>query len=296
MTRVKSFPASDGDLVGLKERYLSAIIKGDLFVATKLVLAAFEQGVEPIKIYLSVVCAAQSMLGELWSKRALSITEEHVATQISFSVISVLRERVTPKAARGMRCLVIVPSGDPHLFPGKVVADLFHFDGWEVTFPGSDIPDADLLSYITRLNIDLVAISATLPPNETFSAFLSKIKSLPDSPKIIVGGAAAGALVRSPDIDAFVSSIPEALSVAANLVGNRTRESSLDDFLQRLGENIHHIRKERVLNQHQLAALCGIDRAYLSGVENGKQNVTLGVVHKIASALGVPVSDLLNPM
>jgi transcriptional regulator with XRE-family HTH domain len=46
--------------------------------------------------------------------------------------------------------------------------------------------------------------------------------------------------------------------------------------------------------QQQLALAAGLDRAYLSGVENGKQNLSLSALYKLARALDVPTQDLLD--
>ena len=47
-------------------------------------------------------------------------------------------------------------------------------------------------------------------------------------------------------------------------------------------------------NQEQLAQASSLDRTYISAVENGKQNLTIGVVLKLAEALEVPIGQLLS--
>lgn len=63
--------------------------------------------------------------------------------------------------------------------------------------------------------------------------------------------------------------------------------------LKQLGEAIAHARKEREVSQEALAHETGIDRAYLSAIELGKQN--MGVLHlvRIASALNMTVTELV---
>ncbi len=46
--------------------------------------------------------------------------------------------------------------------------------------------------------------------------------------------------------------------------------------------------------QERLALTAGIDRSYFSAIERGEFNVTLGVLLKVASALGVPAWKLLK--
>ena len=47
------------------------------------------------------------------------------------------------------------------------------------------------------------------------------------------------------------------------------------------------------MNQGQLADIAGVDRAYISLVENGKQSLTLGALVKLSESLSVPVSALV---
>lgn len=57
---------------------------------------------------------------------------------------------------------------------------------------------------------------------------------------------------------------------------------------------ISKIRKQKRLKQKELAEKAGIDTSYLSSLENGKRDATLGYYRKIAAALEVPLRDLLE--
>ena len=66
------------------------------------------------------------------------------------------------------------------------------------------------------------------------------------------------------------------------------------DVRRRLGLNVRALRAERGLSQEALAFECRLHRTYVSGVERGVRNPTITVVEKIARALGVPASRLLD--
>ena len=53
-------------------------------------------------------------------------------------------------------------------------------------------------------------------------------------------------------------------------------------------------RAERGLSQEELAFECGLHRTYVSGVERGVRNPTVIVLEKIAKALKVATSVLLE--
>jgi transcriptional regulator with XRE-family HTH domain len=75
-------------------------------------------------------------------------------------------------------------------------------------------------------------------------------------------------------------------------MNNETQE--LSDLLGLIAQNILHLRKEQGLSQEALAYKADIDRTYIGYIENAKHNVTLGVLQKIAKALGTTLLSLLT--
>lgn len=61
-----------------------------------------------------------------------------------------------------------------------------------------------------------------------------------------------------------------------------------------LGIAILQLRKQQGLSQERLALEADIDRRYMSDVENGKRNISLDIIERIASRLGIDVSELLR--
>lgn len=66
------------------------------------------------------------------------------------------------------------------------------------------------------------------------------------------------------------------------------------DVRKRVGLNLRKIRLDRGLSQEALAFDCGLHRTYISGVERGVRNPTVLVLERIAMALKVPSSRLLE--
>ena len=52
-------------------------------------------------------------------------------------------------------------------------------------------------------------------------------------------------------------------------------------------------RKRAGLSQEQLAAHSDLDRTYISGIERGLRNITLGSLERIVSGLGMKLPDFL---
>lgn len=66
-----------------------------------------------------------------------------------------------------------------------------------------------------------------------------------------------------------------------------------DPVLMALGGAIRHARKAQGMSQESLAAESGVERAYMSGIERGMQNLSLMTLARVAKALGLSVADLV---
>jgi len=67
-----------------------------------------------------------------------------------------------------------------------------------------------------------------------------------------------------------------------------------DKVLTNLGDAIRHTRAQRGLSQEALAVDAELDRSYVGGIERGEHNLTVMNLRKIADALGVKMSDILQ--
>jgi len=61
-----------------------------------------------------------------------------------------------------------------------------------------------------------------------------------------------------------------------------------------IGENLRRIRSERNLSLGQLAAMSGVSKMMLSQIEKGTSNPSINTVWKIADALQLPYTSLLE--
>jgi len=63
---------------------------------------------------------------------------------------------------------------------------------------------------------------------------------------------------------------------------------------KKLGQNIKRIRLRHKMSQGDICRKLNMDRSYMSAIESGKKNVTLGILEKLANALGVSADELLK--
>ena len=67
-----------------------------------------------------------------------------------------------------------------------------------------------------------------------------------------------------------------------------------EPILLMFGKNVQKIRKNRHLSQEQLAELAGVHRTYIGMIERAEKNITLCNIEKIAKALNISISKLLE--
>ena len=65
-------------------------------------------------------------------------------------------------------------------------------------------------------------------------------------------------------------------------------------YLSKLGARIRKLRKAKQLSQEALAFEADLDRTYVSSVERGERNIAVLNLAKLARALGVEESALLD--
>jgi len=61
-----------------------------------------------------------------------------------------------------------------------------------------------------------------------------------------------------------------------------------------LGITIKALRAEKGVSQEKLALSTGIDRRYMSDIENGKRNISLEIIEKLAAFFEMKVSELIQ--
>ena len=66
------------------------------------------------------------------------------------------------------------------------------------------------------------------------------------------------------------------------------------DIKQKIGKRIKDLRKSKNVSQEKLAELSDLDRTYINSVENGKRNVSIVNIEKIANALGYSLQEFFT--
>ncbi len=65
---------------------------------------------------------------------------------------------------------------------------------------------------------------------------------------------------------------------------------------KRFGELVRRLRQEGGYSQEEFSYRAGLHQTYVSSVERGERNVTIGTADKIAKALGTTLSGMFSEL
>ena len=65
-------------------------------------------------------------------------------------------------------------------------------------------------------------------------------------------------------------------------------------ILIQFGDNIRKVRTSKNISQEALADLAGLHRTYIGMIERAERNITLINIEKLAKALAVDITNLLQ--
>lgn len=66
------------------------------------------------------------------------------------------------------------------------------------------------------------------------------------------------------------------------------------DVKLKIGKRIKELREAAKMSQKDLAYTADLDRSYIASVENGKRNISIVNIEKIAVALCVTIKEFFN--
>ena len=60
---------------------------------------------------------------------------------------------------------------------------------------------------------------------------------------------------------------------------------------ENMGRTIVRLRREMGYSQEAFANEAGIDRRYMSDIENGKRNISIDILDRVCNKLGIKISE-----
>ncbi|MBN1300473.1 MAG: cobalamin-dependent protein [Melioribacteraceae bacterium] len=169
--------------------YLSALLEGDKNTCRSIINNLMNEKTDVKIIYKDVIQKSMVRIGELWDKCRICITTEHVATEITKEMLSVIKLHGNYIQPVNKTVLVTCVQKEFHELGARLISDFFEMKGWNSIFAGANTPPKELMKFISEKKPDLVGISNNFYLNviklfETID--MIKLK-YPDQ-RIIIGG------------------------------------------------------------------------------------------------------------
>ncbi|MBD3406213.1 MAG: cobalamin-binding protein [Candidatus Lokiarchaeota archaeon] len=181
----------DIPMAAIATQYLDALLKGNRRAASALIMDTVNEGREIKEIYLNIFERTQYEIGRLWQTNQINVAQEHYCTAATQLIMAQLYPYLFSSKKKNLNMVATCISGELHEIGIRMVADLFEIDGWNTFYLGASTPRKDIIQTIIDRDVQLVAISATLPTNiPEVQELIEEIRAQDNLThvKIIVGG------------------------------------------------------------------------------------------------------------
>jgi methanogenic corrinoid protein MtbC1 len=139
-----------------------------------------------------VLAPLMEAIGSRWEHGGMQIYEEHLATMVVRSMLDSLAQP-DPRNSAGPVVVVATPSGQLHELGAMVAAAVANTAGWRVSYPGCNLPAAEIAACALRVGARAVALSISYPEGD--AAVVAELRALrdllPRETDLMVGGRAA---------------------------------------------------------------------------------------------------------
>ncbi len=175
----------------LRRRYLDALLIGVEEAAECVVREAIDAEMPEAVIGAEVIAPAMRTVGDLWEEGAITVADEHLATQISTRVLMLGREAFRAVERRpGAPVLLLGMPGEHHILGLQMAASMLLHAGYGVVMLGGDVPLSDLSAAVERHRPGVVGLTATMPgTGAQLRAAIEAIRAHTPGIGVIAGGA-----------------------------------------------------------------------------------------------------------
>lgn len=66
------------------------------------------------------------------------------------------------------------------------------------------------------------------------------------------------------------------------------------DIRVKIGKRLRELRNKKELSQEKFSFICELDRTYIASIEQGKRNVSIANIEKIAKALDMSIYEFFK--
>lgn len=210
------------------DAFEQALLAGDRAAASAIFVRCLEEGRGLVEAEMHLIQPALYRIGRRWQNNEISVAQEHLATAIAQSVMTLGLLKSKIPGSIGRRVLLACAEGNHHAVGLQMVADAFQVSGWEVQYLGANVSMGALVSQVAAWKPHLVRLSVSFA--HQLAAVRRTITRLQETlgegrPPVIIGGLAINrfdALARQMGAEAWSADARSAVSTGATLADAAT--------------------------------------------------------------------------
>ncbi len=174
-----------------RRAYLDALMHSNTREANAVIDRAREQGVPILEIYEGILSVVMHEVGRLWHENKLTIDKEHYCSSVTQTVMSRFYDEIFLQPRQPLTLICCAVGSELHEIGGRMLSDLFEYEGWNTVYLGAAVPEKALLNAILEHKPNLIALSVTMPQHLLeCESLVSAVKKQFPEVKIAVGGRA----------------------------------------------------------------------------------------------------------
>jgi methanogenic corrinoid protein MtbC1 len=147
------------------ESYFQALAEVDPRRASELVIGLLDEGISQQQITAEVIAPSQVRVGQMWEQGRWTVADEHAATAVTETALAALTAATATPPSSPVHVVIACAEGEWHTLPARMVAGSAGSSGVRVTVLGPSLPAAHLAQRLDVGDVDLLALSCTMPTN-----------------------------------------------------------------------------------------------------------------------------------
>lgn len=153
----------EGPYGAIRQSYLQAMLRSDTRGAAKVIEEAAAAGTPLLDLYEQILKQAMYEVGDLWHRNLITVDKEHYCTSTTQMVLSQFYQKIFSQPRQGRTLLSCCVGSELHEMGGRMISDLFEYNGWDSIYLGAAVPNQALLNAVAEHKPDLVGLSVTMP-------------------------------------------------------------------------------------------------------------------------------------
>ena len=110
-------------------------------------------------VFDKLVQPALRLVGANWESGRWTVADEHLASRALDNALARIRPATIPETRIGPVAVLAAPRGEQHAAGLVCLAQVLEEDGWNVENLGPNLPQGDLVRFLSSRTVDLVAMS-----------------------------------------------------------------------------------------------------------------------------------------